>query len=198
MKSVSRVLVPVALIGLLALSGCAAAPTPGVSPDTPTPEVGEATDTPAAPVEATYTDPFEYCAGVGTIDEPDERYTGPEMPESVIEGLQSALGLDGTPAPPIVQGSFWRCMDGSVYACTVGANLPCQEKADTSETPTEEMAAFCEEDPDSEFIPAAVTGRATVYSWRCSEGEPQIIEQVFQVDPQGFLADFWYEIEPPQ
>ncbi|NPV07493.1 MAG: hypothetical protein HPY83_05940 [Anaerolineae bacterium] len=183
-----------ALVAALALSACAATPAPAAGEASATLHTGQ----PTAAAEVTFTDPFEYCAAVGTIDAPDERYTGPEVPDSVAQGLQSALGLTGTPPPPIAQNSLWRCMDGMVYACTVGANLPCQEKADTSRTPTEAMIKYCQEEPDSEFIPAAVTGRATVYSWRCTEGEPEIIEQVFQVDAQGFLADFWYELQPPQ
>jgi hypothetical protein len=193
-RKTGYIIILVTLAGALALSACAVTPTPETgAPATTVPQAE-----PTTGAEATFTDPFESCAAVGTIDAPDERYTGPEIPDSVAQGLQSALGGTGTPPPPIAQNSFWRCMDGRVYACTVGANLPCQEKADTSETPSEAMVEFCQGDPDSEFIPAAVTGRATVYSWRCTEGEPEIIEQVFQVDPQGFLADFWYELEPPQ
>jgi hypothetical protein len=30
------------------------------------------------------TDPFAYCATVGTIDMPDARYTGPQMPDAVV------------------------------------------------------------------------------------------------------------------
>jgi hypothetical protein len=30
---------------------------------------------------ATFTDPFAYCAALGTIDAPDSRYTGPKVPE---------------------------------------------------------------------------------------------------------------------
>ena len=139
-------------------------------------------------------DPFAYCAAVGTIDAPDARYTGPQMPDSIVQGMIQQ-GIVSADAPPEFQKSaVWRCMNGQVWVCHFGANLPCQEKADVSKTPTPEMTDFCTANPAADVIPAAVTGRATVYEWKCSEGKPVVVQQVFQVDPQGFLANFWYEL----
>jgi hypothetical protein len=156
---------------LVSLSGCGATPTP-----------------------ATYTDPFAYCKAVGTIDTPGADYTGPKVPESVAKGLQQAMNAPDTPLNVLESGSFWRCVDGSVYACFVGANLPCEEKANTDRTPTQEEKDYCQQNPTSDFIPAAVTGHNTVYEWRCTNGAPEIVKQVFQVDAQGYIADFWYKI----
>jgi hypothetical protein len=36
---------------------------------------------------ASFSDPFAYCAAVGTADTPGPRYTGPAMPEAVARGL---------------------------------------------------------------------------------------------------------------
>jgi hypothetical protein len=149
-----------------------------------------------AEAPASYTDPFAYCAAVGTVDAPDARYTGEAMPAAVVEALVRQ-GVVAADAPPEFQANaVWRCMDGQVWACHAGANLPCQERADTSETPTADMEAFCQADPSAEVIPAAVTGRATVYEWQCSEGQPAVVKQVFTSDAQGFLADFWFELKP--
>ncbi len=87
-------------------------------------------------------------------------------------------------------------MNGNVWVCHFGANLPCQEKADTSQTPTSEMQDYCKANPTADNIPAAVTGRATVYEWGCKDGKPAVVKQVFQSDPRGFLANFWYELTP--
>ena len=145
---------------------------------------------------ASYTDPFAYCAAVGTVDAPDARYTGEAMPAAVVEALVRQ-GVVAADAPPEFQANaVWRCMDGQVWACHFGANLPCQERADTSETPTAEMEAFCQDNRSAEVIPAAVTGRATVYEWKCSEGKPAVVKQVLTSDAQGFLADFWFELTP--
>ncbi len=85
-------------------------------------------------------------------------------------------------------------MNNNVWVCHFGANLPCLEKADLSRAPTPEMETFCMANPSADSIPAAVTGRATVYEWKCNAGKPEAGQQIVQVDPQGFLADFWYEL----
>jgi hypothetical protein len=175
-----RTLAILSLIGLVLASACAAATSQG-APE-PTPVDAAATS---------FLDPYAYCAAVGTIDTPDEQYAGPDMPESVVQGLIEQ-GIVSDDAPPAFQNNaVWRCMDGQVWACHFGANLPCEEKANTSRTPSQEMEAFCEENPAADTMPAAVTGRATVYEWTCAEGKPEAGRQLFQADPQGFLADFW-------
>lgn len=148
--------------------------------------------------QATFTDPFAYCAAVGTIDAADARYTGEQPPAAVIAGMRAAFNAPAdTPADFYQNGTFWRCADGQVKACFVGANLPCEAKADLSETPNAGTASFCKENPDAEVVPAAAAGRATVFSWSCAGGAPVKGEQVAQADTQGFIADFWYVIEPP-
>ena len=141
-------------------------------------------------------DPFAYCAAVGTIDTPDARYTGEKLPDSIIEAMIQQ-GIVSADAPKeFQQNAVWRCMNDSVWVCHFGANLPCQEKADTTQVPTSEMEGFCEANPAAESIPAAVTGRATVYAWGCKDGKPEVGQQLFKSDPQGYLADFWYELTP--
>jgi hypothetical protein len=150
----------------------------------------------AAQAEERLDDPFAYCAAIGTIDAPDARYAGPPMPEVLTRGLRAALGASED--APLRESSVWRCMAGKVYACTVGANLPCQEKADTSRSPTSGMITFCRENPGSEFIPMVVTGRATVYAWRCEHDVPAIARQFTKPDARGYLANVWYAIPRPE
>jgi Tol biopolymer transport system component len=145
-----------------------------------------------------YDDPFTYCAAVGTIDQPDSRYTGPEITEEVIDGYLRAADLQETTEPMemLEQTTVWRCMDDSVYACNVGANLPCEAKADSGTSPSAAMNDYCAANPDSEFIPAAVTGRETIYSWHCVAGSPETLEQIDEPDAAGYLSRIWYRIEP--
>ncbi|MBI3800638.1 MAG: hypothetical protein HY268_27125 [Deltaproteobacteria bacterium] len=151
-----------------------------------------------AAATTSFTDPFAYCAAVGTVDAPDSRYAGPRVPKAIARGLKQAFAAPPTaPLTPFLKNSFWRCMDGKVYACTVGANLPCQEKADTSRTPTSAMAEFCRDNAEADSIPAFVTGRATIYTWRCTGGTPAIVREVTQPDARGFLSTIWYKIPPP-
>jgi putative hemolysin len=143
-----------------------------------------------------YADPFAYCAAIGTLDAPDERWTGDTLPDSLVEGMirQNIVTAD---APPEFQhNAVWRCMNGQVWACHFGANLPCQEKADLSKEPTAEMNDFCAANRTADVIPAVVTGRATVYEWKCSDGKPEVVKQVFTSDAQGYLAEFWYAMTP--
>ena len=153
--------------------------------------------TPAATQQSTLADPFAYCAAIGTIDAPDARYTGPKMPETVAKGLMKATGASAdAPLDLFVRNSFWRCMGGKVYACTVGANIPCESKADTRNTPNEGITNWCNSNPSADFMPAVATGRETVYEWRCTNGAPQIVKQVLTPDARGFISVFWYLINP--
>ena len=120
---------------LLALGACGtpsgAAPTASVSPIRPTTEA------------SSFHDSFAYCAAVGTIDAPDVRYTGDKLPDFLVQGM-IRKGIVTADAPPAIQqNAVWRCMQGHVWVCHFGANLPCQEKADTSRAPTTEMTAYC-------------------------------------------------------
>lgn len=144
----------------------------------------------------TYNDPFAYCTAVGTIDSPDARYTGAKIPDSIIAGMV-AQGIVTADAPTeFKENAVWRCMDKAVWVCHFGANLPCLEKADTSKEHASEMTDYCRTNPDADSIPEYVTGRATVYEWKCNSGKPVAAQQIFEVDPQGYLANFWYKITP--
>jgi hypothetical protein len=145
---------------------------------------------------ATFVDPFAYCASAGTIDAPDARYTGPALPDSVRQAM-IRQGIVTADAPLDFQNNaVWRCMDGRLWLCHFGANLPCEEKADTSQVATADMNAFCAANPGAEVIPEIVTGRATVYEWRCTAGTPAVVKQLFTPDAQGYLSEFWYQLSP--
>ena len=155
-----------------------------------------AVPTPTTPA-TTFTDPFAYCAVVGNMDQPDARYVGQPMPEEIAKALRTVSGsAPDAPLDLFLQGSYWRCMDGQVYGCFVGANIPCWSKADTDRTPTGAETEFCQAQPNADTIPAAVTGHETVYEWRCKDGIPEVVRQVLQVDSRGFVADFWYKLGP--
>ncbi len=142
--------------------------------------------------------PFAYCAAVGTIDAPDARYVGPAVPDAVARGLQKAFGVASSePLVGFERGTTWRCMDGAVYACNVGANLPCGDKPPRDPQPTEAMRTWCAENRGSDFIPMYVTGHATVYEWSCVGTVPKRGKQTEQLDARGFVTSIWHRIEPP-
>lgn len=145
---------------------------------------------------STFKDPVAYCAAVGTVDRPDARYVGESVPDWIARALMRAT--DAPPDAPLdfFKQAAWRCRDGKVVACSYGANIPCDSKADVSRGPNTGMREFCAENRDAEVVPASATGRETVYEWRCERGKPVIERQVFDVDKTGYPADFWYEVTP--
>ena len=150
----------------------------------------------AAKVQKTYNDPFAYCAAVGTIDTPDARYTGPQISDEIINGFKIAAGLEASTEPLEMfrKTTIWRCMDGQVYACNFGANLPCDSKADTSREPARAMTTYCQSNPDAASIPMSVTGHATIYSWDCTGHQATVLAQIDHADAAGYLGRIWYQI----
>ena len=150
----------------------------------------------APPTEApvtttTYGSPFAYCSAAGTIDAPDNRYTGAQYPQSILDGLSTAMRR-----PLISKVVPWRCVLGQVWGCFVGANLPCG-KIDTSNEPTQRMNDYCRTNPDTTHIPAAITGHSTLYVWAC-RGELAVpTRDAIPLDARGFGAEFWYHLYPP-
>jgi hypothetical protein len=139
-------------------------------------------------------DPFAYCERAGT----DDRLGGAGSTTSDAEGkilepyLRAAFGLPAGAAPPA--GSlFWRCMQGKVYVCIVGANLPCASKADRrKQNPGAD--AYCRENPDAPDVPAFATGHETIYSWHCAAGKALRGAPIGEFDRRGFRRDLWHVI----
>lgn len=141
-------------------------------------------------------DPVAYCRAAGTIDAPDVRYLGPQVPDWMAAAVRAHLRAPDYLPLDAYRTATWRCADGAVLACAPGANLPCGEKADADRTPREGLRAFCRANPDSDFAPMAVTGRATLYDWRCRAGAPEIVGARARADAQGFIADVWFAVAP--
>jgi hypothetical protein len=154
-----------------------------------------ATETPKS-----YSDPYAYCAAVGQIDAHDARYTGPRMSDNLFKDYLTAAKLNPDMEYPgqFKQMTVWRCMEGKVFACNFGANIPCDSKANTDKTPTQAMADFCKANPDVDFIPMAVTGHNVIYSWRCKGDAPEISDQFDTVDAAGYQSSFWVVLQPGQ
>jgi hypothetical protein len=129
----------------------------------------------------TWSDPFAYCAGVGTVDYPDYRYTGPKLSEAIAAALRVPVS-----SPP--DRVKWRCVDGGVLACASFRNTP-----NCAPTPSvREMVDYCAQNPDAIDL-AAPNG-----TWFCNGTEPQIPpDQRWPVDARGFLPGAWVAIAPP-
>ncbi len=191
MKRSPILFLPIVLL-LPALAAACSTASPLAAPLIPSPT------SIATPTPSTFTDPFAYCAAVGTMDKPDARYTGPQVPDEVVNGFKKAAGLEASTEPldMLRKSTVWRCMDSKVYACNFGANLPCDAKANTNATPSAPMQEYCSANPNSDVIPMSVTGHDTIYDWRCANDKPEVLRQVGQVDAAGYIAEIWYAIEP--
>ncbi len=143
--------------------------------------------------EDAYTDPFAYCrmkrdVGGGEGGVADDKYVGTQPPPTVAEAVQQKWG-GGTG-----DGATWRCMEGRVYACNMGASGRACRTAATSDDQWRAIKEDCRATPKLEFI-----ANATNYSaadWRCIEGRPVVV-QSFPVDQRGYLVGNWVEVRPP-
>ncbi len=139
-------------------------------------------------------DPFTYCERMGT----DDRLTGAgsassETAVKILEPyLRAALQLPA--GAPLAPGSvYWRCMQGKVYVCAVGANQPCGSKADRAKrNPGAET--YCRENPAATDVPAFATGHETIYSWRCAAGKALRGAPIAKLDRRGFRSDIWHVV----
>lgn len=156
------------------------------------------TRTPTATAAAEYESPFAYCGQAGSVDQPGPPYVGPDHPTEVFLVLADLTGLPSDAPERTTTPEFeWRCMDGFVYACTYGPNLPCG-RADLSSRPTAEMIAFCARHYDGTPIPGSLVGHQTIYGWLCRGDTPATTHQKYQVDSRGFVASFWHWIPEPE
>jgi hypothetical protein len=124
--------------------------------------------------------PRAYCARVGTDD---TLRTPPAALAPTIRRLFKIRGHDALAA------AHWRCAGGAVKVCLVGANLPCGKANTSKHLPA--VAHWCETHPDSEFIPAFVTGHDSLYSWHCVGSKAATGVPHGTLDGRGFFADYW-------
>ncbi len=179
------------------LSSCG--PAAGTQPTSSTqPELNPASPAPVIESAASPTsDPFAYCHEAGTIDAPDTNYTGAPLPEVLLQVMIQKGIISADMPKEMQQNAIWRCMDQQVWACHFGANIPCDQKADPSQTPTAAMEDYCKNNAHADVIPAYVTGRTTIYEWVCRDSQPNIDRTLSTVDAQGYIAQYWYELEAP-
>jgi hypothetical protein len=184
----NKLLFPIILLAaLMALSACSTS-------------AGATTAPTEVQAQQTYSDPFAYCAAVGQIDAPDVRYSGPKMSDALFKDYLTAAKLDvnGDYPETFKQMTIWRCMNSKVYACNFGANIPCDSKANTDQTPTQAIMDYCTQNQNSDFIPMSVTGHNVIYNWHCVNGAPSILNQIDTVDAAGYQSSFWVELQPGQ
>jgi hypothetical protein len=128
--------------------------------------------------------PRAYCARVGTDDQVRA------APAALAGDIRRLFHVDGRFA---VRSSYYRCADGAVLVCWVGANLPCGKANTAKELPA--ATQWCATHRNSDFIPMVVTGHDTLYSWRCAGGKAEAGAPVGPLDARGFFAEYWKKVD---
>ena len=86
-----------------------------------------------------------------------------------------------------------RCAGAKLLACVVGANLNCGKANKRRSLPG--ASEFCRANPDAQIIPMAATGHDTIYTWRCVGRRAVAVKAVVAVDPDGYDAGNWKEVD---
>ncbi len=120
------------------------------------------------------------CHGDLTDDMPRE------IPESLVPEAVRLFGLEAMPAGQVRRSTLYRCAEGRVLVCNLGANLPCGKANASRDLPAAE--AWCAENPGSDFIPMYVTGHDTIYRWRCDGAKAATSGEPLAVDRRGFIS----------
>ncbi|HJU20220.1 MAG TPA: hypothetical protein VJ770_27525 [Stellaceae bacterium] len=127
--------------------------------------------------------PAALCRKVGT----DDRLR--PIPQALVPAAVRLFHLNAMPAAQIRRSTYFRCFEGQVLVCTLGANLPCG-MADASRY-LAGADRWCAGHPGADFIPRYVTGHDTIYRWRCTGKKAAVTGQPLTVDRRGFIARFW-------
>jgi len=152
---------------------------------------------PGTGVAQKYGDPHDYCRAVGTIDVPDNRYTGPDEPSAVLEALytpQQIATAKSEGRKPNMYSIAWRCMDGQAWACEEDMSGAACMQVNRSRTPSPEMVRYCQASPGA-GIPRAVTGTQWMlaHDWTC-RGTSPVIARSHPIDPRGFAPVAWKQL----
>ena len=141
-------------------------------------------------------DAFAYCVAVKNRDVTDR--DGPISSARLTPSLHTAVlripEFASQRGPDNIVPFWWRCIDGSVFACLIGASgAACTQKVrDAVARPT--IAQWCRENPNSNVPRVASSGTAS--SWKCV-GIAPVVEYSAPVDKRGYLVGAWIRVPPP-
>lgn len=95
---------------------------------------------------------------------------------------------------PGIRNTVWRCMNGRVYVCEMGASGRGCLKTGHSSTPHDGIRQWCRENPNADFVPGAYMAGSPA-SWRCRGTQPVVVETE-GVDEMGYMKNFWRKVGP--
>jgi hypothetical protein len=132
------------------------------------------------------------CARVR--DDDTIRGYSPSLRDDTVRAFKTFFpDAKGVPADDELEAQAnFRCMNGKVLVCFVGANLPCVKMNTARDNPG--ANEFCRSNPDAYLVPASATGHDTIYSYRCQGGRAEVDGEVWELDERGFAKKLWTEI----
>lgn len=134
-----------------------------------------------------YSDPFAYCKAVANVDcsleggACDPRYNGPKPPPAVAKFLRKRTNEVA-----------WRCMNGKVMGCYLGASGSACQKREAAGTLPRGIKEFCAQNPNEQMLSRAQFGPDAPEKWRCANGRP-IAKGLSgpRLDERGYHVDSW-------
>ncbi|HEX2940859.1 MAG TPA: hypothetical protein VHO91_07410 [Rhodopila sp.] len=132
------------------------------------------------------------CAAAGNDD--TVRPYDPSLRDALRTSFQRQFPQAPTDARTIAAQTHIRCMDGRLYVCFTGANLPCG-KMNTA--PTNKGAdAFCRSNPNAPVVPAFAAGHDSIHEYRCRSGKAEVTGRtLFDLDARGFAKRLWTPLD---
>ena len=132
---------------------------------------------------------FAHCASVR--DDDTVRSYEPTLREPTIKAFKKMFpDMREEPASSEFEAQArYRCMDGKVMVCFIGANLPCT-KINTAKD-NAGADAFCKQASDGVPVAAYATGHDSAYSFTCRAGRAVVDRETWQLDKRGFAAKLW-------
>jgi hypothetical protein len=89
-----------------------------------------------------------------------------------------------------VGANAWRCMDGKVMVCSLGASGAACSKTDLYDARRKKaFADYCHQFPNQDFIDEA-TSRGLASTWRCVGSKPRMVKKT-PVDHKGYYLSAW-------
>lgn len=115
------------------------------------------------------------------------------LPAMLVPNVEKTFDLHDMKSAEVQQLTVARCMSGHVYACFVGANLPCGKADLAINRPA--ITAWCEKNRNIDFVPAYITGHDTAYDWHCIKGQARIEPPSAALDVRGFFKAYWRRVD---
>ncbi|HEX3983587.1 MAG TPA: hypothetical protein VHX12_07830 [Acidisoma sp.] len=110
------------------------------------------------------------------------------LPPSLVASARTAFGYRDMAAAEVIRMTAFRCAAGRPFMCSWGANLPCGKANTAKNLPA--VSTWCAANPDSDFVPAYVTGHDSLYQWHCVGGAAVAISPA-ALDAQGYFQSYW-------